>query len=147
MEDVGKALIMAGQVLMFAFAATIAILLYNSLTARVDELMLAENYSNRGDAIVDLDKTDNTRNATKEEIIMAILDLKTKYEKTNDSSYIVSIVGGNIYTFDSNQYSITVNGVPKDNEGLRAVLNGIADTNYRLTYDETGKVLEYRVKP
>ena len=84
MEDIGKALIMAAQVLMFAFAATIAIYLYSTLTTRADNVMLTDNYSNRGDAIVGIEDEDNERTVKRAEIVMAILDLKTKYEKTGE---------------------------------------------------------------
>jgi hypothetical protein len=45
--------------------------------------MLASNYSNRGDLIIGVEDTDYTRTVKKAEIVMAILDLKDKYEKTS----------------------------------------------------------------
>lgn len=149
MNDIGKAVIMAGQVLMFVFAATIAIFLYNKLTNSVEEVMLANNYSNRGDAIVDVEEN-TTRTATKEEIIMAILDLKDKFEKTGDESYAV-VVNGRNYTYSSGDDSISIGGYKEsfDTFALRSIL--ISDTyipsgDYELTYNSTGKTLIYNPK-
>ena len=144
MDDIGKALIMGAQVLMFAFAATIAIYLYSTLTSRADGVMLANNYSNRGDAIVADQDTAATRTATKAEVIMAILDLKNKYEKTGDSSYSVE-VNGRTYKYIPTTDSINISdagNVSFGSNGLRMALNGLNDS-YDFSYDNTGKTLIY----
>ena len=143
MDDIGKAVIMAGQVLMFVFAATIAIFLYNKLTNNVEQVMLANNYSNRGDAIVDIERVDATRTATKEEIVMAILDLKDKFEKTGDESYAVE-ANGTTFRYSSGDDSI--NTWKYDSFNLRSNLMSIPSGDYELTYDSTGKILIYRPK-
>lgn len=144
MDDIGKALIMGAQVLMFAFAATIAIYLYSTITNRVDGVMLANNYSNRGDAIVADQNTATARTATKAEVIMAILDLKNKYEKTGDSSYSVE-VNGRTYKYIPTTDSINISdagNVSFGSNGLRMALNGLNDS-YDFSYDNTGKTLIY----
>ena len=142
MYDIGKAVIMAGQVLMFVFAATIAIFLYNRLTTSVEEVMLAGNYSNRGDAIVNVEAS-TTRTATKEEIVMAILDLKDKFEKTGDESYAV-VANGTTFRYSSGDDSI--NTWKCDSFNLRSNLMSIPSGDYELTYDRTGKTLIYNPK-
>ena len=146
MDDIGKALVMAGQVLMFAFAATIAIFLYNKLTANVDSIMLASDYSNRGDSIVGVESTDYTRMATKAEVIMAILDLKSKAEKFETSNYKV-IVDGKEFTYDITSNKIVCsngNSAEINTDSLRNILTGLVDQpEYTLTYGEDSMVLEY----
>lgn len=148
MEDIGKAIIMATNVLMFAFAATVSIYLYNTLTYSIDEIMLASNYSNRGDLIIGVEDTDYTRTVKKAEIVMAILDLKDKYEKTYDDSYKVK-VGSNIYQYNYINDEIKINdsiSVGFDSTNFRLALNNISNSDYKLIYDSTGKVLEYTLK-
>lgn len=147
MEDIGKAIIMATNVLMFAFAATVSIYLYNTLTYSIDEIMLASNYSNRGDLIIGVEDTDYTRTVKKAEIVMAILDLKDKYEKTYDDSYKVK-VGSNIYQYNYINDEIKINGISVgfDSTNFRLALNNISNSDYKLIYDSTGKVLEYTLK-
>lgn len=144
MEDIGKALIMAAQVLMFAFAATIAIYLYSTLTTRADNVMLTDNYSNRGDAIVGIEDEDNERTVKRAEIVMAILDLKTKYEKTGDDSYVV-IVNGKNFKYDGNQNKMIVNSVALNIESnnLKTQLQNIQNRDYKLTYSNDSKTLRY----
>lgn len=159
MDDIGKAIIMAGQVLMFTFAATISIYLYSSLTGRVNNVMLANNYSNRGDAIVDLEIPDLKRTVTKAEIVMAILDLQDKYEKTGDDSYIVEVVGTAKYQYvgfdeendiDVNKLRITLNDGTKKyleaDEYKSYILDHVGVANYELTYNEGSNVLKYTKK-
>lgn len=155
MEDVGKALIMAAQILMFVFAATISIYLYSVLTNSINEIMLASDYSNRGDAIFGSSETSDTRDVTKAEIILAILDLKDKYTKLGDLDYKV-IVGTDVYTYDPNydpsnpdKDAIKLNGVPIefDSFDLHDKLeHEIDDVPYKLSYDASSKVLTYKKK-
>lgn len=147
MEDIGKAIIMATNVLMFAFAATVSIYLYNTLTNSIDGIMLASNYSNRGDLIIGVEDTDYTRTVKKAEIVMAILDLKDKYEKTYDDSYKVE-VGSNTYQYNYINDKIKINGISVgfDSTNFRLALNNISNSDYKLIYDSTGKVLKYTLK-
>lgn len=140
MEDVGKALIMAAQVLMFVVASTVSIYLYSTLTNNVDEIMLANNYSNRGDAIVDIESADNARIAKKEEVIMAILDLKDKYEKTGSTFYnvIVKNIGGSSITYkyvpDSDKISCDGTKYDFNSSNLRTYLVNNIKTSYKISY-------------
>ena len=148
MEDVGKALIMAAQIIMFVFAATISLSLYHTLTESIDSVMLAHNYSNRGDSIVGNIEESTERKATKAEVIMAILDLKSKYEKTGDNTYNVEVNEAGwygIYEYVPDTDSIKINGVEIncDDELLRSSLNNINNALYTVSYDQTGKVLIY----
>ena len=136
---------MGAQVLMFAFAATIAIYLYSTITSRVDGVMLANNYSNRGDAIVADQDTDINRTATKAEVIMAILDLKSKYEKTGDSSYAVK-VDSTTFTYDEHDYVIkagTSIEITLDSHGRYKLMNLVTQNEYEFKYDQSGKTLIY----
>lgn len=81
MDDVGKAIVLSSHVILFVLACSISIFLYSALTNNVNGVMLANNYSNQGDAIVDLELADATRNSPKSEVIMAILNLKAEFEK------------------------------------------------------------------
>lgn len=147
MDDIGKALVMAVQVLMFVLAATVSIYLYSTLTDSIDSIMLANNYSNRGDAIVADQDTDTKRTATKAEVIMAILNLKDKYEKTYDNAYTVQ-VGGRTYKYNNIEDAISINGATYtfNTWNLWDKLDDIADSNYKLDYDENGKALIYTIK-
>lgn len=83
MDDIGKALVMTGHVLMFIFAATVSIYLYSTLTSSAKEILVAEENSNRGDAIIASRDYNNTREVKPEEILMAILNLKSEYENND----------------------------------------------------------------
>lgn len=143
MDDIGKALIMAGQILMFVFASTVSIYLYSTLTDSVNGIMLAKDYSNRGDAIVGVEETDKTRIATRAEVIMAILDLKNKYEKTGES-YEVRV--NNTYTFTYDGASIRSNDgaiITFDSLGRSKLIPRVPNQNYELVYTENDKILNY----
>lgn len=155
MEDIGKALIMSAQILMFVFAATISIYLYSVLTNSINEIMLASDYSNRGDAIFGSSETSNSRDVTKAEIILAILDLKDKYTKLYDNTYEVR-VNGTTYTYDPSfdpsdpdKDAIKINGVPIEFDSFELhnkLENEIDDVLYKLSYDASSKILIYKEK-
>ena len=155
MDDIGKALIMAMQVLMFAVAATVSIYLYSTITNSIDKIMLSDNYSNKGDSIVGVEGINADRRlASRSEIIMAILALKPKeqYDSTMNSRVIVRSAGDYfIFTYSSgdNSIAITRNGSAPVKEvinslDLRLALdNYIQDDDYILTYNEDIKTLRY----
>lgn len=130
MEDIGKAIIMTGHILMFIFATTISIYLYSTLTNSAKEILVAGENSNRGDSIIASRDYSLTREVKPEEILMAILDLKSEYEnndvtaevKIKNSAEIIS------YTYDGvNEKIVRVQGVmdsPYDfnSMGLRDIL-------------------------
>lgn len=130
MEDIGKAIIMTGHILMFIFATTISIYLYSTLTNSAKEILVAGENLNRGDSIIASRDYSLTREVKPEEILMAILDLKSEYEnndvtaevKIKNSAEIIS------YTYDGvNEKIVRVQGVmdsPYDfnSMGLRDIL-------------------------
>lgn len=102
MEDIGKAIIMTGHILMFIFATTISIYLYSTLTNSAKEILVAGENSNRGDSIIASRDYSLTREVKPEEILMAILDLKSEYEN-NDVTAEVKIKNATeiiSYTYD-----------------------------------------------
>ena len=150
MESLEKAFIMAAQILMFIVALSISIYLYSKLIYNVDQFMLASDYSNRGDSIVGNDTTVTMRDATKAEIIMAILDLKDKYKKTEDSSYEVH-VNGTVYSYYPSGDEIDINGtkVGFNTWELRNTYfadSQISNSLYELKYSESSKILIYTEK-
>lgn len=130
MEDIGKAIIMTGHILMFIFATTISIYLYSTLTNSAKEILVAGENSNRGDSIIASRDYSLTREVKPEEILMAILDLKSEYEN-NDVTVEVKIKNSTeiiSYTYDGvNEKIVRVQGVmdsPYDfnSMGLRDIL-------------------------
>lgn len=102
MDDVGKAIVMVAQVLMFVLAVSVSIYLYSNLTNSAEQIFIGDEGSNRGDAIIGTENLGTTRKVNPEEILMAILDLKSEYEnndvtaevKIKNSAEIIS------YTYD-----------------------------------------------
>lgn len=140
MEDVGKALLMASQVLLFALACSVSIVLYSAIRNNVDKVTLYHDYSNRGDAIVASDEQQKEREVMPAEVILAVLDLKNKttgsrvkvqttnttrtyeYDATRDEIMIVN-AGGSSFGFNTpNLYSELMQ--------IKKV------TKYKLTYSE-----------
>lgn len=102
MDDVGKAIVMVAQVLMFVLAASVAIYLYSNLTNSAEQIFIGDEGSNRGDAIIGTEDLGTTRKVNPEEILMAILDLKSEYEN-NDVTAEVKIKNATeiiSYTYD-----------------------------------------------
>lgn len=113
MEDIGKAIIMTGHILMFIFATTISIYLYSTLTNSAKEILVAGENSNRGDSIIASRDYSLTREVKPEEILMAILDLKSEYEN-NDVTVEVKIKNSTeiiSYTYDGiNEKIVRIQG-------------------------------------
>ena len=154
MEDIGKAIIMVTNVLLFVFATTISIFLYNRLTDSVDGIMLSGNYSNRGDSIVAVEEIEHERISSRAEVILAILGLKEKEQKSSTkNSNVIVISGADQYVFayysGDNTIGFSRNGSSVDKEifnsfDLRQSLeNCVQDVDYKLTYNEDGKTLIY----
>lgn len=95
MEDVGQAVIMAGQVIIFVFALSIAVILYNKLMLQTEEFTEFSGAINRGDHIVSDDAIEYEREVSRAEVILAILNLK-------DNAYISEIrADGDTFTVNS----------------------------------------------
>ena len=99
MEDVGKAILMASQVLLFVLACSVSIVLYSAIRNNVDMVTLYHDYSNRGDAIVASDEQQKEREVMPEEIILAVLDLKNK-ELGNTVKIQISATNTRTYEYD-----------------------------------------------
>ena len=113
MDDVGKAIVMVAQVLMFVLATSVSIYLYSNLTNSAEQIFIGDEGSNRGDAIIGTEDLGTTRKVNPEEILMAILDLKSEYEnndvtaevKIKNSAEIIS------YTYDGiNEKIVRIQG-------------------------------------
>ena len=78
MDDVGKAIVMVGQILLFILACSVSIVLYSAIKNNVDMVTLYHDYSNRGDSIIASDEQQKARVVKPEEVILAVLDLKNK---------------------------------------------------------------------
>lgn len=143
MEDVGKALLMASQVLLFALACSVSIVLYSAIRNNVDKVTLYHDYSNRGDAIVASDEQQKEREVMPAEVILAVLDLKNKnngdtvtiqtskngtrtykYDELNDSIKTVG-AGGSSFQFGSEALYNELIQIKSRNHG-----------SYKLTYSE-----------
>lgn len=130
MDDVGKAIVMVAQVLMFVLAASVSIYLYSNLTNSAEQIFIGDEGSNRGDAIIGTEDLGTTRKVNPEEILMAILDLKSEYENNDVTAEVkiknfAEIIS---YTYDGvNEKIVRVQGVmdsPYDfnSMGLRDIL-------------------------
>lgn len=137
MDDIGKAIIMIGQVLLFTTALSISVFLYNSLTERTESIMITNTNNNRGDAIINIE-TIEKREVSGAEVALAILDLK---EKSGD--YHVK-VGGTTYTYNPDKN--TINEMDYDSSNLRSMLMPIASGTYEMTDYSSDKTLVYKRK-
>ena len=140
MDDVGKAIVMISQVLLFALACTVSIVLYSAITNSIDSVMLSKDFSNQGDSITGTDEEQKEREAAAAEVILAILDLK---EKPSGDSVIVD---GKTYTYDSSNQKIKRSGGVDwvyGSENLYNDLTSQISGTYKITdYDEN--FLEYK---
>lgn len=145
MDDIGKAFVMVGHVLMFVLACTISIALYTKISKNISEIFLAHDYSNQGDSIVANDNVQKVREASRAEVILAILDLKNKEAgnvvtveyspgHTRDYEYVSA---SDLIMIDSNlsyQYNTS---------GLRGhLLDNIPNCTYELIYSENNLTYE-----
>ena len=76
MDDIGKALVMIGHILLFIVACTTSLYLYNKTMKHIDMIFLSKDYSNQGDSIVGSQAESETRKISRAEIILAIVELK-----------------------------------------------------------------------
>ncbi len=148
MDDVGKAIVMISHVLLFALACTVSIMLYSTITNKIDSVLLSKDYSNRGDSITGVDKAaiGMTREVEPAEVVLAILDLKEKAEgnkvTVSGTTYFYSSGDDKIKTTSGASWNYTDEsdgGILNPTSFYRQVAIGIlsGDSNkYRLTYNE-----------
>ena len=140
MDDIGQAIVMAGQVIIFVFGLTIAIFLYNKIMVHAEEVAEFTGTINRGDAIADVENVNQERIASRAEVILAILDL----QENTYISEIKVINYTNDYTFslDSNGELLWKVGASSpmnyvfNSQNLRNQLLNYVDGSYNVTYSE-----------
>ena len=143
MDDIGKAIVMTGQVLLFVTASSVSIFLYSTLTDRAENMLIANTNNNRGDAIVAVENIEK-REVSGAEVVMAILDLK---EKEGGSIVQVDSV---LYGYDSTTNYIEINNIDTfeyNTKNLRTYLiNNIAGNTYEMADDLQSNKLVYNIK-
>lgn len=123
MENAQKALIMAGSVLMFLIAISVAIYSYNIVMDVNDSILTSSANNDRNAEFFVSNSVDVERYATKAEIIMAIYGMDDiDYEATK-------IIVGNL-EFKKSDFS-TINGKNKIEKNVAK----INDLKYSVTYD------------
>lgn len=147
MDDIGKAIIMVGQVLLFITALSISVFLYSTLTDRAENIMVANTNNNRGDSIVDVENFEK-REVSGAEVVMAILDLK---EKSGDVLPQVKINGGDgagTYYYSDDDSIYTPGGYESYNSlGLRNwLITKVFNSNYEIESYSSSNILEYTKK-
>lgn len=140
MDDIGKALVMVGHIILFILACTVSLYLYNNIITHIDVVMLSKDFSNQGDSITGTTDTNVEREILPAEVVLSILDLK---EKSSGNSVIVN---GDEYTYnqDTNRIELGMANWVYNSSGLYSHLRSeiIAPNRiYRLTYTEN--CLEY----
>lgn len=125
MENMQKALIMAGSVIMFIIALSVGIYSYTSVTEVVKSLLTAsENNARTAEYFIE-DELDLDRTITRAEIIDAILSMK-------DNDYTPDQVKVNGKVFDKTKFS-TANGTYE----IEKELQKIPDQSYSVSYEIT----------
>lgn len=76
MENMQKALIMAGSVFMFVIALSVAMYSYTVITDVIDTILTTSDYNARSAEYFIEDYIDTTRYASRAEVIMTIMSMK-----------------------------------------------------------------------
>ena len=76
MDDIGRAVVMIGHIVLFVIACTTSMYLYNRIDAHIDMVFLSKDYSNQGNSIVGSQEEAETRKMGRAEVILAITELK-----------------------------------------------------------------------
>ena len=138
MDDVGKAIVMVGQILLFILACSVSIVLYSAIKNNVDMVTLYHDYSNRGGSIIASDEQQKARVVKPEEVILAVLDLKNK-DAGNKVKVQISSTGSRTYEYDEVNDAITVGSgasFPYNSTNLHHELIDFMNrsSTYKLTY-------------
>lgn len=129
MENAQKALIMAGSVLMFIIALSVAIFQYNTVKGVISTILTAsENNDRTAEYFVEATE-DTERYATKAEVIMTVLSM---FDSNGYSATSVS-VNGTVYKNDDNRLNV-------ENQ-----IKNIAEGNYSITYTGDGSTVNFRL--
>lgn len=123
MENIQKALVMAGSVFMFVIAMSVAVFSYTRVTDVIDKILSVSDYNARTAEYFIEDTLDTTRYATKAEVIMTVMSMKS-----NDFSADTIVVDGT--TFNKIDFS-TVSGT----NTIEKKIKGITSQNYTIQYE------------
>lgn len=135
MENMQKALIMAGSVFMFIIAISVAILSYNTVQGVIEQIMTASERNARAAEYFIEEVTDTERYATKAEVVMAIYSMQGI-----DYSADEILVAGK--SFKKGDFS-----KPGGRKTIENAIKDISEGEYSLEYDfsTSGKtVLKYK---
>lgn len=132
MENAQKALIMAGSVLMFLIALSVAVFQYNTVREIIGTILtVSENNDRTAEYFVETDE-DTERHATKAEVVMTIISM------FNSSGYSASTVTVNGKSFSNSDDRISVEEKIKD----------IPEGNYSISYsgsDGYGSTVNFKL--
>ena len=125
MENMQKALIMAGSVFMFVIAISVAMFSYTVVTDVIDTILTTSDYNARSAEYFIENYTDTTRYATRAEVIMTIMSMQ-------DVDYSTNVVRVDGVEFRKTEFS--------SNSGRDAIenkLSSIVSENYTIKYEMT----------
>lgn len=125
MENMQKALIMAGSVFMFVIAISVAIYSYSTVTDVVESIMTSSEYNDRSSEYFIENSLDVTRTITKAEVINTLLSM-ADVDFTADGIVVGEMV------FKKSDFS-TYAG----RRGIENAIAGITVANYTISYDFT----------
>lgn len=123
MENMQKALIMAGSVFMFVIAISVAIFSYNTVRDVNDSILTSsERYATTAEYFIE-ETEDVTRYATKAEVIMAIYSMA-------DNDFVASEIRVDGTSFKAEKL-LTTTGI---DEIERNIKNKIINSQYSVSY-------------
>lgn len=130
MENMQKALIMAGSVFMFVIALSVAMYSYTVITDVIDTILTTSDYNARSAEYFIEDTIDTIRYASKAEVIMTIMSMKG-----NDYSVDKVLVDGLL--FEKTGFN-SADGTDK----IETNLKNIHSVSYAISYDFDKNVAE-----
>ena len=133
MENMNRAIIMAGHVMLFIVAVSIGVFLYSTLINTQDSILTSSEYYSREAEHLTTD-TDYSRVVSRGEAIALILSL------LDDNSYVANYVNVGTSTF-KNDTSGDKNAIKQANLYGAVIENGY-DMSYNFNGDKVGIVLK-----
>lgn len=135
MENMQKALVMAGSVLMFIIALSVGIYSYTSVTETVKSLLsISENNARTAEYFVE-DQLDVERTITRAEVVQTILSMK-------DKDYTADQVNVNGSIFNKTDFL-----TPSGTYEIERKLKNIPNLNYSISYEITEYNPDYPTIP
>ena len=128
MENIQRALIMAGSVLMFLIAVSVAVFSYTTITGVIDSILTSSDRNARTAEYFIEDTLDVTRYSTKAEVIMTILSME-------DTDFTASEVIVDGYSFKKSSFD-TIAG----RDGVESNISSkVKFNNYIMSYNLSNK--------